>query len=191
MTFQFFQSLVVIVAYHTELSMKVAQLGIIFMLTLVKCHHMKRLAKDSCFDECGLACHARTGIPQIRSTRQLAGELCHRIVEGDAPHNGRFASFVCAAFFQVQQHLEFCYYFFFFCCHSATNTAEALCTKGKQRWWQMVGEWQQGPNSPTPNPSPKGRGAAAHSECAARLGNAVFYAGKRCFLRKKALLSLW
>ena len=67
----------------------------------------------------------------------------------------------------------------------------------------MVGEWQQSPNSPTPNsptpnPSPKGRGAAAHSECAARLGNAVFYAGnavfyagKRCFLRKKALLSLW
>ena len=33
--------------------------------------------------------------------------------------------------------------FFCFCCHSATTTAETLCTKGKQRWWQMVGEWQQ------------------------------------------------
>ena len=45
--------------------------------------------------------------------------------------------------------------------------------------------------SPTPSPSPKGRGAAAHSECAARQGNAVFYAGKHRFLRKKTLFSLW
>ena len=53
---------------------------------------------------------ARTGIPQVRGTRQFAGELRHRIVEGDAPHNGCLSSFVCAAFLQVQQHLEF-YYF--------------------------------------------------------------------------------
>jgi len=63
---------------------------------------------------------SRTGIPQIRGTRQLTGELRHRIlalaseqvraVEGDTPHNGSLSSFVCAAFLQVQQHLEF-YYF--------------------------------------------------------------------------------
>jgi hypothetical protein len=28
------------------------ELGIIFMLTLVEYHHMKRLSKYSCFDEC-------------------------------------------------------------------------------------------------------------------------------------------
>lgn len=36
--------------------MKVTQLGIIFMLTFVECHHMKRLSKDSRLDECGLVC---------------------------------------------------------------------------------------------------------------------------------------
>ena len=36
------------------------ELGIVFMLAFVECHHMEWLAKDSCFDECGLACHART-----------------------------------------------------------------------------------------------------------------------------------
>ena len=39
--------------------MKVAQLGIILMLTFVEWHHMKWLAKDSCFDKSRLACHAR------------------------------------------------------------------------------------------------------------------------------------
>ena len=50
------------VAYHTELSMKIAslglaalhskELGIVFMLTIVECHHMKRLSKDSRLYEC-------------------------------------------------------------------------------------------------------------------------------------------
>ena len=52
----------------------------------------------------------------------------------------------------------------------------------------MVGEWQQ---SPTPNPSPIGRGVAAHSKCATMQENVVFYAGKQRFLRKKTLFSLW
>ena len=34
------------------------ELGIVFMLAFVECHHMEWLAKDLCFDECGLACHA-------------------------------------------------------------------------------------------------------------------------------------
>lgn len=53
---------------------------------------------------------ARTGIPQIRSTRQLAGELRYRIVEGYTSHDGSLTSFICAAFLQVQQHFEFCYF---------------------------------------------------------------------------------
>ena len=32
------------------------------------------------------------------------------------------------------------------------------CVTGTCGWWQQGGRWQQGP---TPNPSPKGRGAAA------------------------------
>ena len=58
-------------------------------------------------------------------------------------------------FFRYSSTLNFVTIFFCFCCHSATNTAEALCTKGKQRWWQMVGEWQQSPNSPTQQPHPQ------------------------------------
>ena len=67
---QFLQCLVVVVSNHTELSMEIAplglaalhskELGIVFMSAFVKCHHMKRLAKNSRLDECGLACHART-----------------------------------------------------------------------------------------------------------------------------------
>ena len=55
MIFQLFQSLIIIVAHHTELSMEVAQLGIILMQTLVESYHMKRLTKDSRLDECELA----------------------------------------------------------------------------------------------------------------------------------------
>ena len=40
-------------------------------------------------------------------------------------------------------------------------------------------------------PLPFGRGVAARSKCIAMQGNAVFYAGKQCFLRKKTLFSLW
>ena len=50
---------------------------------------------------------ARTRIPQIRGTRQLAGELRHRIVKSNAPHDGCLAMFVYATFLQIQQHLEF------------------------------------------------------------------------------------
>ena len=82
-------------------------------------------------------------------------------------------------------------FFFCFCCHSATSTAETLCTKGKQRWWQMVGEWQQSPAPPPTPPRKGGELLRVRSECATMQQNAVFYAGKRCFLRKKALLSLW
>jgi len=55
--------------------------------------------------------------------------------------------------------------------------------------WEVAA--RPSPASPTPNPSPIGRGVAAHREGAARQGNAVFYAGKHRFLRKKTLFSLW
>ena len=43
---------------NTELSMKVAQFGIIFILAFVECHHMEWLSEDSRLDECGFACHS-------------------------------------------------------------------------------------------------------------------------------------
>ena len=43
----------------------------------------------------------------------------------------------------VTLHLSYTIIFFCFCCHSATSTAETLCTKGKQGWWQQGGRWQQ------------------------------------------------
>ena len=96
--------------------------------------------------------------------------------------NDTFIDGYCRSVFQIKK------FFPVFAATLPPTPLETLCTKGKQRWWQQGGRWQQ---SPTPSPSPKGRGAAAHSDCAARQGSAVFCAGKRCFLRKKTLFTLW
>jgi len=61
--------------------------------------------------------------------------------------------------------------------------------KGEKRWWQQGGRWQQGPNSPTPNPSPKGRGAAAHIRKPFTNEKTAFSCGENSvFLRRKRFL---
>ena len=50
------------------------------------------------------------GIPQFGSDGDLAAELRHRPINGDAPHYRGFARFVQSALFEVEQHLEFFYF---------------------------------------------------------------------------------
>ena len=50
------------------------------------------------------------GIPQLGSAGELAAELRHRPVNGDAPHYRGFARLVQSALFEVEQHLEFFYF---------------------------------------------------------------------------------
>ena len=53
---------------------------------------------------------AFTGIPQFGSAGELAAELRHRPVNGDASHYRGFARFVQSALFEVEQYLEFFYF---------------------------------------------------------------------------------
>ena len=50
------------------------------------------------------------GIPQLGSAGELAAELRHRPVNGDAPHYRGFARLVQSALFEVEQYLEFFYF---------------------------------------------------------------------------------
>ena len=53
---------------------------------------------------------AFTGIPQPGSAGELAAELRHRPVHGDASHYRSFARLVQSALFEVEQNLEFFYF---------------------------------------------------------------------------------
>ena len=50
------------------------------------------------------------GIPQFGSAGELAAELRHRPVNGDAPHYRGFARLVQSALFEVEQNLKFFYF---------------------------------------------------------------------------------
>ena len=63
-------------------------------------HRLRALAVQTAFP----------GIPQLGSAGELAAELRHRPVNGDAPHYRGFARLVQSALFEVEQHLEFFYF---------------------------------------------------------------------------------
>ena len=104
--------------------------------------------------------------------------------------NDTFIDGYCRSVFQIKK------FFPVFAATLPPTPLETLCTKGKQRWWQQGGRWQQSPNrpnSPTPTappPAPPRKGGERLRTVSALPGrgtpfsaleNGVFCARKRCF----------
>ena len=95
------------------------KIGLSFQKGVERRVYSQQQLVDFCVDfHCLLALAVQTaftGIPQVGSAGELAAELRHRSVNGDASHYRGFARLVQSALFEVEQNLEFFYF------HNAHN----------------------------------------------------------------------
>ncbi len=104
----------VLAALKDFLDCRRIEIGLSFQKGVERGVYSQQQLVDFCVDfHCLLTLAVQTafpGIPQLGSAGELAAELCHRPVNGDAPHYRGFARLVQSALFEVEQYLEFFYF---------------------------------------------------------------------------------